>query len=426
MDCRERTTTLFACRTAPVIDSMTENVRDFWKSGAILAALLIAAVLPAGIVSASETSPEVAWNVTFAPESNNKFDAVEPTADGGFIALGSTLAERYGGSESLLLVKTDGEGNEVWNATFAEISPASVAETAGGGYIVAAFNVSSSGSDQDLAYEGTSFLIRADANGTEEWRQSLPGMKISSVEETADGGYVAIGWLWNPPGSENETAAVIVKTDGDGTPAWNRTFPGTAANAGIATADGGYVLGGTSSPFTYDIGDGFLISLDADGNTLWHENYQVPVIFDVEETDDGRFVYSGNYWYGLVDREGEEVWLRNMEGLTGYAVALRPEGGYVVAGTDARSGEGFVFGTDADGTILWNTAFTATGIYGASSAPDGYTLAGIRFLSSDTSAAWLAGITEPVNPAPTAAPGFGAAAAGAALLLLLAGRRRRG
>ncbi|MDD3071696.1 hypothetical protein [Methanoculleus horonobensis] len=405
---------------------MTENVRDFWKPGAILAALLIAVVLPAGIVSASETSPEVAWNVTFAPENNNKFDAVAPTADGGFIALGSTLAERYGVSESLLLVKTDGEGNEAWNASIPGISPAAVAETADGGYIVGAFNVSSSGSDQESTYQGSSFLIRISAAGEEEWRQAIPGMKVSSVEETADGGYAAIGWLWNPPGSENETTAVIVKTDGDGTPAWNRTFPGLSANAGSVTADGGYVIGGTKSPFTYDIGDGFLIRLDADGNTLWQKNYQVPIIFDVEETDDGQFVYSGNYWYGLVDGDGEEVWLRNMEGLSGYAVELRPSGGYVVAGTDARNGEGFVFGTDADGTILWDTAFTATGIYGASSAPGGYTLAGIRFLSPDTSAAWLAGIAEPVSPAPTAAPGFGAAAAGAALLLLLAGRRRRG
>jgi hypothetical protein len=405
---------------------MTETVRDFWKPGTILAALLIAVVMPAGIVSASETSPEVAWNVTFAPENNNKFDAVAPTADGGFIALGSTLAEKYGGSESLLLVKTDGRGNETWTVTMPEIAPASVAETDDGGYIIGAYNMSTTVVDQDFNYQGSSFLIRTNAAGEEEWRQVIPGMKVSSVEETADGGYAAIGWLWNPPESENETTAVIVKTDGDGTPAWNRTFPGISANAGTVTADGGYVLGGTKSPFTYDIGDAFLIRLDADGNTLWHENYQVPIIFDVEETDDGRFVYAGNYWYGLVDGEGKEVWLRNMEGLTGYAVELRPSGGYVVAGTDARSGEGFVFGTDADGTILWDTAFTATGIYGAASAPGGYTLAGIRFLSPDTSAAWLAGITEAVSPAPTAAPGFGAAAAGAALLLLLAGRRRRG
>ena len=405
---------------------MTERVRDFWKPGTILVALLIAVVLPIGVVSASETSPEVAWNVTFAPENNNKVDAVAPTADGGVIAVGSTLAQKYGGSETLLLIKTDGRGSEVWNATFSELSPAAVAGTADGGCIAGAFNVSSAGSGQDLAYEGTSFLIRLNAAGEEEWRQAIPGMKVSSVAETADGGYAAVGWLWNPPGSENATTAVIIKTDGNGTPVWNRTFPGLSANAGTVTADGGYVIGGTTSPFTYNIGDAFLIRMDADGNTLWHKNYRVPVIFDVEATGDGRFVYSGNYWYGLVDGDGEEVWLRNMEGLSGYAVEVRPSGGYVVAGTNIRSGEGFVFGTDADGTILWDTAFTATGIYGAASTPDGYTLAGIQFLSPDTSAAWLAGITEPVSPAPTAAPGFGAAAAGAALLLLLAGRGRRG
>ncbi|WP_214083890.1 hypothetical protein [Methanoculleus sp.] len=405
---------------------MTKRYRDFWHPGMVLAALLIAAVLPAGIVSASETAPAVAWNTTFSPEENSKFDAVAPTADGGFIALGSALTEVYGGREDLLLVKTDGQGNEVWTMRFPDVAPAAVAETTGGGYIVGGYNVSIARTGENAAYQGTSSLIRTDAAGEEEWRQVLPGMKVSSVAETADGGYVAIGWLWDPPGSANDTTAAIMKTDGNGTPVWNRTFPGTAANAGIVTADGGYVIGGTSSPFNNDRGDAFLIRLDADGNTLWHENYQAPVIFDVEETDDGRFVYSGNYWYGLVNAEGEEVWLRNMEGLTGYAVALQSSGGYVVAGTDVRIGEGFVFGTDAEGTIQWNTTFPATGVYTAASAPGGgYTLAGIRYLSADTSAAWLAGLAETATPAPTT-PGFGAAVAGAALLLLLAGRKRRG
>lgn len=388
----------------------------------ILAALLIAAALSAGVVSAAETAPPAAWNATFSPENNNKFDAVAPTADGGYIALGSTLTEVYGGREDLLLVKTDSQGNETWMERFPGMVPASVAETADGGYIIGGYNVSTTGSEQNSAYQGSSFLIRTDADGTEEWRQVLPGMKVSSVAETADGGYAAVGWLWNPAGSENDTTTVITKTDGNGTTVWNRTFPGTAANAGSVTADGGYIIGGTKSPFENDIGDAFLIRLDADGNTLWHKNYGAPVIFDIEETDEGGFVYSGNYWYGLVDANGEEVWLKNMEGLTGYAVALRPAGGYLVAGVDLRNGEGFALGTDADGTILWNTTFPAAGVYAAGSAPDGYVLAGIRFLSPNTSAAWLIGLEETANPT-QAAPGFCAIGAGAALLL--AGRKRR-
>ncbi|CCJ36635.1 hypothetical protein BN140_1712 [Methanoculleus bourgensis MS2] len=417
----------FACRTTPIIDSMTGRNRYFRSSPirVIIAALLIVALLPAAAVSAAENAPTVTWNVTFSPEENSKFDAVANTADGGYIALGSTLTEVYGGNEDLLLVKTDARGNETWTVRIPGMVPASVAEIADGGYIIGGYNVSTTVEDQNFVYQGTSFLIRTDADGKEIWRQVLPGEKVSAVRPTADGGYAVIGWLWSRSGSADDTTAVITKTDADGTPAWNRTFPGISANAGVVTTDGGYIIGGTTSPFNNDIGDAFLIRLDADGNTIWHKNYQAPVVYDVEETADGGFVYSGNFWYGLVDAKGDEVWLRNMEGLAGHAVLLRPAGGYVIAGKDIRSGEGFALGTDADGAVQWRTTLPDTGVYAAAGAPDGgYTLAGIRFLSPVSSAAWLANLEETATPTP-ATPGFGAAVAGAALLLI-AGRRRRG
>mgnify|MGYP003790447551 FL=1 len=386
-----------------------------------MVALLVAAVMMVSAASASEIALPVAWNVTFSPEENSKFDAVAGTADGGYIVLGSTLT---GSGEDLLLVKTDGRGNEIWTERFPGMAAASVAETADGGYIVAGYNATA-GQDQNAARQGSSLLIRTDAAGKEEWRQVLQNEKVSVVRPTADGGYVITGWLWDLPGSANDTTAVITKTDGNGTPTWSRTFPGAAANTGIVTADGGYVIGGTKSPFTYDLGDAFLIRLDAGGNTLWEKNYAVPVIFDVEETGKGGFVYSGNFWYGLVDAKGEEVWLRNMEGLAGYAVALRPAGGYMIAGTDIRSGEAFAFGTDGDGIVRWKTTIPGARVYAADSAPGGYVLAGIRQVPPAMGAAWLAGLEEAPASTP-AAPGFGAIAAGAALLLLLlAGRTRR-
>ncbi|MDV2481612.1 SMP-30/gluconolactonase/LRE family protein [Methanoculleus sp. Wushi-C6] len=404
---------------------MTKSYRYVRLPGSIAAALLIAVILSAAVVSTAGAATTVAWNATFSPENNSKFDAVAPTADGGYIALGSTLAGADGGREDLLLVKADGRGNEVWAGRFPGMAAASVAERPDGGYIAGAYNVSRDWTAEVSTYQGTSFLIWTDAAGEEIRRQVLPNEKVSAVRPTADGGYVVVGWLWNPPGAENDTTAIITKIDGDGAPVWNRTFPGTSANAGIVTADGGYVIGGTSSPFNNDIGDAFLLRLDADGNTLWHRNYQAPVVLDIAETGEGGFVYSGNYWYGLVDSQGEEVWLRNMEGLTGYAVALRPAGGYMIAGTDLRSGEAFAFGTDPEGTVRWNTTFPAAGAYTAESVPGGYVLAGVRYLSPTTSAAWLTGLEDAGEPT-QAAPGFGAIVAGAALLLLLAGRKMRG
>ena len=420
----------FAYLSTYIIDSMIGRNRYFRRSTArvIMAALLIAVVV---LPATAATAPSVAWNVTFSPEENCKFDAVANTADGGYIALGSALTKTIGGRSDLLLVKTDHRGGEVWMERIPDIEAASIRETAGGGYIIGGYNITAAAPGDDARYQGSSFLIRFDAGGEEVWRQILPGEKVSAVLPTADGGYAAIGWLWNPPGSIDDTSAIITKTDADGKHVWNRTFPATAANAGIVTSDGGYVIGGTKSPFTYDIGDAFLIRLDADGNTLWYRNYAVPVIFDIEEAPDGRIAYSGNYWYGLVDAEGDEVWLRNMEGFAGYAIVPRPAGGYMIAGKDIRSGEGFALGTDGDGAIEWRTTYSEAAVYAAVSAPDGgYTLAGIHFLSPFSSAAWLANLEEEEEVTPTpistpAAPGFGAAAAGMALLLLVAKRRQQ-
>jgi len=441
MDCRGRTATFFARCTVPVIDSMTKNYRYFRMTGMILAALLIATVLPAGAALAAgepyttlaisddidDTSPKVSWDATFAPGKENKFDAIAPTADGGYIVLGSMLTADGENREDLLLVKTDGRGDAIWMAEFPDMAPASVDAAADGGCIAGGYNVTRTIGDGNYIDQGSSFLIRIDAAGKEEWRQVLPGMKISSVRATPDGGYAAVGWLWSRSGSSDDVTAIIIKTDGNGTPAWNRTFSGISANTGAVTADGGYIIGGTTSPFNNTVGDAFLIRLDGDGNTVWHKNYHAPVVYDLEETADGGFVYSGNYWYGLVDADGEEVWLRNMEGFTGHAVTLRPFGGYLVAGETRWTGEGFILGTDADGMIQWNLTLPDSRVFAACNVPGGYTLAGIQSSSPDANDAWLIGLEEevPATPTPTAAPGFGATAAGAALLLLVAGRIRR-
>jgi len=82
------------------------------------------------------------------------------------------------------------------------------------------------------------------------------------------------------------------------------------------------------------------------------------------ETGEGGFIYSGNYWYGLVDANGEEVWLRNMEGLAGYAVALRPAGGLHDRGPRISGAEwGFALGIDEDGNVQWRTTFPDAAIY---------------------------------------------------------------
>lgn len=383
-------------------------------------------LLAASPVSAAANQPAEAWNSTFSPEKNNKFEAVEQTADGGYIAAGSTLTAIVGGQEDLLLMKTDSHGQETWTRTIPGMVAASVAQTGDGGYIIGSFLVNSSDQSAGGTVQGDSFLIKTGPDGAEEWRQTLPGEKVSVVRPTDDGGYIAVGWLWDETGSTGETTAVITRTDGSGNRIWNRTFPGTAANTGMQTADSGYIIGGTRSPFNYDVGDAFLIRLDDGGNTLWNRTYEVPVILDLKETPDGGFVFTGNYWYGSADAEGEPVWLKLMEGMNGYAVVLRPDGGYVIAGQNIRNGEAFAFETDTDGNMQWSTTFPDTGAYAADLSDDGgLVLAGVSYLSPDESAAWMLKLAQGRETTP-AAPGLGAVGAAGAILILLAARRRRG
>ena len=135
---------------------MTGRNRYFRSSPirVIMAALLIVALLPAAAVSAAETAPPVAWNVTFSPEENSKFDAVANTADGGYIALGSTLTEVYGGNEDLLLVKTDGQGNEVWTQRLPEMEPPLLRRPLTAA-TSSAVTTSPRHLGEDLAYQGT-------------------------------------------------------------------------------------------------------------------------------------------------------------------------------------------------------------------------------------------------------------------------------
>jgi hypothetical protein len=403
---------------------MTRRNRSEWNPSLILAVSLIAMLLMTGI-AAADPSLSAAWTKTFSLEENNKFDAVQHTTDGGFIAAGSTLSQAVGASEDMLLVKTDAMGDEVWNRTIPQMVASSVEETTDGGYVIGSYTITSPKLSQNDTTQGTSFMIKTDAGGSEEWRQVLPGEKVSVVRPTGDGGYIVIGWLWNPPGSTDDTTAVITKTDERGSPVWNRTFPGLAANAGMQTADGGYIIGGTRSPYTYDVGDAFLIRLDASGNTLWNRTYEIPVILALQETEDGGYVFSGNYWYGRTDAQGESLWLQKMDGMNGYAVVLQPAGGYMVAGQNIRTGDAFAFGTDAEGVVQWNTTIPGAAAYAADTAGDGdFVLAGITYLTQNTSAAWMLKLTQAAEPTP-AASGFGAGIIAAAFLLLLATRCRR-
>ncbi|MBU4374401.1 MAG: hypothetical protein KJ714_08215 [Euryarchaeota archaeon] len=134
------------------------------------------------------------WSKTFGGSGNDSAFSVQQTSDGGYILAGKT--QSYGSGESdAWLIRTDKNGNEQWNRTFGGkgIDEASSAlQTLDGGYIIAG--------KKERSYGNTNaWLIKTDANGNEQWNETLEGREANSVQQTSDrgiriaGDYIIVG-----------------------------------------------------------------------------------------------------------------------------------------------------------------------------------------------------------------------------------------
>jgi hypothetical protein len=206
------------------------------------------------------------WKRAFGGSGYEEGFCVQQTSDGGYVVTGIT--EPLGGTVDVLLVKTDADGNKVWDRAFGGTATDeegySVRQTSDGGYVVTG-NITPQGSDYDDVW-----LIKTDADGNKVWDRAFGGIFIDDgfcVQQTSDGGYVITGDAWSY-GTGNYDVWLI-KTDASGNEIWDRTFGGAGYDAGNSvqqTSDGGYIIAGYTDSYGAGNGDVWLIKTDADGN----------------------------------------------------------------------------------------------------------------------------------------------------------------
>jgi len=111
------------------------------------------------------------WSNKFGDYEPQSAASVQQTNDGGYIVAG--YSKRYS-KDDYWLIKTDQGGNEVWSKTFGGIEldqAKSVQQTTDGGYIIAGYTKSFGAGSYD------SWLIKTDENGDELWNKTYGGNK---------------------------------------------------------------------------------------------------------------------------------------------------------------------------------------------------------------------------------------------------------
>jgi hypothetical protein len=358
----------------------------------------------------------IGFNKTFGGVYNDIAKAIQQTSDGGYILAGDTKS--FGsGLEDVWLIKTDSNGNKVWDKTFGGSNSDlafAVQQTSDGGYILAGITYSYG------AGCGDAWLIKTDSDGNKIWDKIFGGVYDDyafAVQQTDDGGYILAGGTNSYLiGYEN---AWLIKTDSEGNKVWDKIFGGsnfTLAFAVQQTSDGGFVLAGVNNtPQVSSYGNAWLTKTDSNGNMVWEKTFggsKDGRAQSVQQTNDGGYILAGytnsygagyyDVWLIKTDKNGNKVWDKTFGGIDGeYANAVQQtsDGGYILAGyTDSYGSGGYdawLIKTYANGNMVWNKTFGGSMLdiaYAVQQTSDGgYILAGLGNCSyeSGNGDAWL-------------------------------------
>jgi hypothetical protein len=301
------------------------------------------------------------WDKEFGIiEGHARGYSAQQTTDGGYI-IGGTRYFYKDLDEVIWLIKTDSEGNKTWDKTFASENDINnekdlVLQTIDGGYIICGNTHSISRVTADATYtkDHNIWLIKTDEEGNKLWDKILIYediyMDARSIKQITDGGYV----ICADRSSRGYHGIGLIKTDADGNKLWDKAFDNPGLDRGQSvqqTIDGGYIICGSTTPsrqlLQREIENIWLIKTDADGNKLWDKAFDEGLANSVQQTTDGGYIVCGIstttisdlglplppfIWLAKTDADGNELWGKKLyKGWSGgYSVQQTADGGYIV------------------------------------------------------------------------------------------------
>jgi len=313
------------------------------------------------------------WQKTFGSSGDDYGKSVRPTADGGYIIAGFTGSPGVVPTD-VLMIKTDATGNRVWTKTFGGIGDdiaSGVRQTSDGGYIVVG---TCPGGVGEVNPEPDAFLLKTDAEGNFLWQQNFGNAQPNywaegyAVEVTAD------GFILTGKAEGQGFELYLVKTDASGNLLWEKTFSASGqqqGNAVIPTVDGGFVIVGESEVAAAGGGssaDVYLLKTNSMGEMAWEKTFGTASLDagnEVRQTADGGYILTGFYgtrngdaYLVKTNATGDAQWTKTFGGNgndVGSSVRQTADGGFVIVGGTTSAGAGgsdvYFIKTDAAGNV---------------------------------------------------------------------------
>ena len=289
--------------------------------------LIINPVNAASYTPLGSEDPRIGWEKSFGQSIDGGKYSIMATSDGGSVVFGNNKSNQ--GSSSLYVIKTDTDGNKIWDWTDAgsNYEGYSIIETPDKGYVI----VGSSNTSNGI------FLRKLDPVGKTTWTQQFKKGQYyygNYISTTRDRGYIVAGSvLRNDTSPSSLWNVYTLKTDAEGREQWTSFFMGEKnyfAKFYCQTEDGGYIIGGTAENLETGSPVTFLLKMNEFGNKEWFATYgrgggnENPSII---QTPDGGYILMGtspsdttnqekkDLFLVRIDDRGQELWGKKFSGM---------------------------------------------------------------------------------------------------------------
>ncbi len=305
------------------------------------------------------------WQISLGGSSSDNTGALEVTADGGCIVIGTTssidgdITDTLGMSD-IWVVKLDNTGTIQWQKPYGGTSYEvgwSIKQTSDGGFVFAG-NTNSVDGDITFNHGGEEiWVVKTDSVGTIQWQKCYGGSDFenaAAINLTNDGGYIVAGNTGSADGDvigNTDTSSAgflngqawVVKLDSIGGIDWQITYGGNSsatnpfeldwARSVVQANNGEYIVGGATTSSTFPVmgqngyQDYWLFKLTSTGSVLWQSclgGSSVEEGGKTEQTPDGGFISFGHsgsndslvtgnhgsddYWLAKTDSNGIFQW----------------------------------------------------------------------------------------------------------------------